>query len=148
MNTISYNPFKPTRVKTFDHLLDELVSTPFSDFFGTRFVSGTPSVNIVESDEAYDIEVAAPGLSKDEFNITLENDELIITGKKENSVEDTSTGKFTRREFNYQSFERRFHLSEDLDRASISANYNSGILKIILAKSKETGPSSKTIEIS
>lgn len=148
MTKVSYNPFRPARVKTFDHFLDEIVGTTFSEIIGSTFVSATPSVNIVESDTDYSIEVAAPGLAKGDFDVVVEDEELIVTGKKEevNAV-DTEKGKYTRREFNYQSFSRRFHLSDDLDKESISAIYANGILTVKISKKEDSSAVNRTIEI-
>ena len=149
MTKVSYNPFSPGRVKTLDHFIDEIVGTTFSDIIGTTFVNATPSVNIIEDDQEYSIDIAAPGLAKEDFDVVIENDELIVSGKKEEALsEDTEQGKYTRREFNYQSFKRRFHLSDDLDRESITALYSDGILKVKIAKLQEVSDGTRTIEIS
>jgi len=148
MNSISYNPFRSGRVRSFDQLLDEIVATPLSDLFGTSFVSDSPSVNIVESEQDYLIHVAAPGLNKGDFDVLIEEDELIVSGKKEQVDENKEKGKYTRREFNYQTFKRRFHLSEDLNRESIAATYADGILTINIDKSQEPENKTQTIEIS
>ena len=149
MTKVSYNPFSPGRVKTLDHFIDEIVGTTFSDIIGTTFVNATPSVNIIEDDQEYSIDIAAPGLAKEDFDVVIENDELIVSGKKEEVLsEDAEQGKYTRREFNYQSFKRRFHLSDDLDQESITALYSDGILKVKIAKLQEVSDGTRTIEIS
>lgn len=85
----------------------------FNDFFGNEWITKTnssaPAINIIEDDKEYKVEVAAPGLTKDDFNVHIDdNDHLIISveDKKENSEKD-KRGKFLRREFSYSQFHKR-----------------------------------------
>ena len=112
---------------------DDFFNTNISNFVGSDFVSSNPSVNVVESDENFKIEVAAPGLEKKDFSLSLENDQLVIesTKKEEKEVKEE---KFTRREFNYASFKRNFQLPETVDANKIAAKYENGILNITLPK--------------
>jgi len=106
-----------------------------------------PSVNISESDDQFLIELAAPGLSKEDFELKIEKDLLTVSSKKEESSEEKD-GKFTRREFNFTSFTRSFHLPEIVDNDAIKASYSEGILKIQLPKNVELIKEKvKTIEI-
>ncbi len=89
-----------------------------------------PAVNIKETGTEFNIELAAPGIAKEEFNINIEKDVLTISASKEQK-EGTN---YTRREFNYFSFERSFVLPETVDTTAISAAYNNGILSITLPK--------------
>lgn len=105
-----------------------------------------PAINILEGENDYHIEVAAPGLSKEDFDITIDKDQLTVKVQKEDKALE---GKAIKSEFNFNSFKRSFHLSEDIDRSKISANYDKGILFIRLEKKEEAiekGPLS--IEIS
>jgi len=147
MKVVTYNPFKPFAPSTFNSLIDDLAGRSMSEFLGNDFVSGTPSVNIVEHDNSYDIEVAAPGLTKEDFSIELDKDQLIISGSKKEDSEDKKEGKYYRREFNYQSFKRSFHISEDIDGEQTNAQYADGILTVTLAKKVEVKDPVKTIEI-
>jgi HSP20 family protein len=97
------------------------------------FASSVPSVNVVEHKDGFRIELAAPGLVKEDFKVNLEKDLLTISVKKEaNTEEETDT--YRRREFNYSSFERSFRLPETVDAEKIDAKYDNGVLLIALPK--------------
>lgn len=97
-----------------------------------------PAVNIVEEPERYRIEVAAPGYSKDDFKVNIENDVLKISVEKEqNKVEGEN---FTRCEFYNGSFERNFVVGKTIDTNKIEARYENGILTIALYKKEEAKP--------
>jgi HSP20 family protein len=108
-----------------------------------------PSVNIKETADNYEVEVAAPGMNKDDFKITLDNGQLIISSAKENEVT-TQEESFTRREFSYQSFQRSFVLPKDVvDEDKIRARYENGLLLLSIPKleqAKQKAP--KLIDIS
>lgn len=115
------------------------------EFFGKDLVPGwfdsetgisEPSVNIVESKTEFRIEVAAPGLEKDDFRITLQNNVLTISSEKETSKEEKDE-KFMRREFSYAQFRRSFSLPDTADSANIAANHKNGVLYIAIPKKDE-----------
>jgi HSP20 family protein len=125
-----------------------------SDFFDNdRFFDSDlmqrsiPAVNIVEKDNAFEIEVAAPGLEKKDFNITVENGVLTISAEKEIEKEEKEE-TFTRKEFNYTSFSRSFALPEYVSDESIKATYENGILKLMVGKKTHAKPLQKAIEVS
>lgn len=96
-----------------------------------------PSVNVRESEDMYELEVAAPGMKKNDFKVELDNTILKITAEIEDKKEEKEDN-FTRREFNYQSFCRTFHLPENkVDSGKIVARYNDGILHVTLPKLEE-----------
>lgn len=96
-----------------------------------------PSVNIKETAESYEVEVAAPGLEKDDFKITLDGNLLIISSEKE-SQHANDQGNFTRREFSYQSFQRSFELPKNaVDEEKINARYENGLLLLSIPKKEE-----------
>ena len=106
-----------------------------------------PAVNISENDKDFVVELAAPGMEKDDFNINLDRNVLSISSEQKD--EKNEEGKhFTRKEFNYHSFQRSFTLPESIDQDKIDASYNDGVLKIILHKRAEMIPKSKVIKIS
>jgi HSP20 family protein len=130
--------------------IDTLFNTTLADAMGTDFTVSTPSVNIVEHDNQFVMQLAAPGLEKSDFNINIENDYLVISTEKKTEKEETGKdGKFTRREFNYKSFKRSFQLDNNINREGITAAYENGVLNITLPKKEESAkkPSSTTIEI-
>ena len=120
----------------------------FDDMFKTDWLGGTtnvnsigtsiPAVNIQETDDNFSVEVAAPGKTKEDFNIELDNDVLTISSeeKKENETSDKK-GRYTRREFSYSTFKRAFSLPETVDSQKISASYKNGVLEISLPKKEE-----------
>ena len=96
-----------------------------------------PSVNIKENAENYEVEVAAPGMEKKDFNITLNGNLLTISSAKENKTE-TKDGNYTRKEFSYQSFQRSFELPKhNVDEDKIHAHYENGILNLVIPKKEE-----------
>lgn len=106
-----------------------------------------PAVNISENEKDFIVELAAPGMKKDDFDINLNRNVLSISSEQKDEKQEE--GKhFTRKEFNYQSFQRSFTLPESVDQDKIDAKYNEGVLKIILHKKEEMIPKSKTIKIS
>ena len=116
-------------------------SDVFEDFFNDSYVSDrittrVPAVNIAETDNAFHIELAAPGLKKEDFKINLEKNVLSISVEKK--AEDTEENKrFNRKEYSYSSFVRSFTLPDSADQTSIDAEYIDGILKINVAKKEE-----------
>lgn len=148
MTLVKYNPFKPYKTLPINTMIDDFFGSSLSDFLGTEFTSSNPSVNIVENTDDYKIEVAAPGLGKEDFSIEVDNDNLVVSAAKETTTEDNQEGKYTRREFNYSSFKRSFHLSEEINRDAINASYENGVLTITLEKKDEAiKKAPKTVEI-
>jgi len=115
---------------------DEIFNRSISDFIGTDFTVNQPAVNIVEHKEKFEITLAAPGLEKADFTIKVENDHLIV-GSDIKNEEEVGEGKYTRREFNYESFKRRFFLPKTVNKDEISAEYINGILVVTLNKREE-----------
>jgi len=134
MNLNRFN--KPSTALT--HVLDDVFKTNFTELLGAEFTTHRPSVNIFEEDNAFGLELAVPGLNKEDFDIKVEKDQLIVKAKKPESSEnqDTKT-KYRRREFNFTSFKRSFHLSDKIDTNKIDAKYENGVLRIVLDKKEE-----------
>lgn len=96
-----------------------------------------PSVNVKETADTYEVEVAAPGLEKNDFKVTLEGNLLTISSEKENQ-QTSEQENFTRREFSYQSFQRSFELPKNVvDEENISARYENGLLLLSIPKKEE-----------
>lgn len=101
-----------------------------------RYYNTTPSVpavNVKETETAFVLELAAPGLKKEDFKINLEKNTLTIGYQSEQGNED-ATGKFTRQEFSFNSFERSFRLPKNVNTDEIKAAYTDGILTVELPK--------------
>ncbi|RFM26838.1 Hsp20/alpha crystallin family protein [Deminuibacter soli] len=96
-----------------------------------------PAVNIKETSDAFEVEVAAPGMEKNDFRVTLEDDVLTIASEKEANVQQQN-GNYTRREFSYQSFQRQFELHKQvMDETKITAHYENGVLRLHIPKKEE-----------
>lgn len=96
-----------------------------------------PSVNIKETTDTYEVEVAAPGLAKSDFKVTLDGNLLTISSEKQ-SQKGNEQENFTRREFSYQSFQRSFELPKNVvDEENISARYENGLLQLSIPKKEE-----------
>ena len=111
---------------------------PGNDLFDTQTGISMPSVNIVEGKEDFRIEVAAPGLEKDDFKIDLENNVLTISSEREdNNEQKKDDSRYMRREFCYSSFSRAFSLPNTVDADKIEANHKNGVLSIAIPKREE-----------
>ncbi len=97
----------------------------------------TPAVNIYETNEKFEIEIAAPGLEKEDFKIDLKNDYLLVYSEKKDQKEEKEKGKVVRSEFRYSSFQRSFALPKDIDATAIQATHKNGVLVIELPKKVE-----------
>ncbi|MDB5120011.1 MAG: Hsp20/alpha crystallin family protein [Sphingobacteriales bacterium] len=133
--------------------LNPLLSDVFESFFNDSFVSDrmvsrVPAVNIGESDKEYHIELAAPGLEKNDFKINLEKNLLSINvEKRTENTESQEAKKYNKREFSYTSFVRTFTLPESASYEDIQAEYIDGILKINVPKKEEAIPQTREINI-
>jgi len=127
----------------FDEVLKGYPTTWGRDNF-TR--NAYPVVNIHETNEAYQLELVAAGLNKEDFKIQAENDLLTISFEKKEETAKSDV-KVIRREFSHQSFKRSFSLDEKIDVEGIQARYESGILKLTLPKKEEVKTSPKEITI-
>ncbi len=99
-----------------------------------------PSVNIKESNETFEVEVAAPGFTKDDFKLELNHNTLTVSSEKKVENETKDGQHFTKREFSYQSFSRSFTLPNTADGEKIEAKYDNGILRVIIPKKEEAKP--------
>ena len=103
-------------------------------------------MNISESENNYHVELAAPGLKKEDFKLNLERNQLSISVEQSANQEDNQKN-YSKREYSYSSFVRSFTLPETADHAQIEANYTDGILKIDIAKREEAKAVRRQIEI-
>lgn len=122
----------------FPSLFNEFFNNDWNDLYNTGFEDSTmPAVNIKETKDDFQVEVAAPGMKKDDFNIELDNNLLVISSEKKEEHEEKDKGEFTRREFSYQSFKRSFGLPKTIKEEDIKASYKDGVLMITLPKKDE-----------
>jgi HSP20 family protein len=125
---------------SFPSLFDDLFSRELFNWNNSNFSSTSttvPSVNIKETDEHFEVEMAAPGMDKKDFKISLEGNTLSIASQKQRSEEKNEEG-YSRKEFSYQSFQRTFVLPRDVvDDSKITARYENGLLHLTIPKLEE-----------
>ena len=126
----------------------------FNDFFDNNWMekanATAPAINVVESDKDYKVEVAVPGMTKEDFNIHLgDENELVISMEKKVENEDKENKKYLRREFSYTKFQQSLYLPDNVDKEKITANVANGVLTIELPKysQEEKSKINRVIEI-
>lgn len=136
-----------------------LPNTSFFDDFLTRDLfdwsnrrsnqfRSVPPVNIIVTNDDFRVEMAAPGMQKNDFHVELDNDMLTIWTEL-NAREESENQKFTRREFSYHSFKRSFYLPNTVEANKIEATYKNGMLYLVIPKKEEARKKPvKTIAIS
>jgi HSP20 family protein len=115
-------------------MFQNFFDSDFNEFFGRRFID--PAANIIENPDSFQLDLAAPGLKKEYFKINLENNILTISSEVQDE-KDEEGKNYSRKEFFYGSFSRSFTLPKSIDLEKISADYESGILKVKLPKKEE-----------
>ncbi len=116
----------------------------FNDFFDNDWMeranATAPAINVLETEKEYKVEVAAPGMTKEDFNVHIDEDSnLVITMEKKNeskeeNKDDKKEGRYLRREFSYSKFQQTMILPDDVDKEKISAHVEHGVLNIELPK--------------
>ena len=126
----------------------------FNDFFDNNWMekanATAPAINVAESDKDYKVEVAVPGMTKEDFNIHLgDENELVISMEKKVENEDKENKKYLRREFSYTKFQQSLYLPDNVDKEKITANVANGVLTIELPKysQEEKAKINRVIEI-
>ena len=136
MNMIKFNSL--AQPNSFANVLDDIFNKSISDIARSATTMNAPMVNILEADHAFIIELAAPGLTKKDFDINIEKDQLTISTSVENKVDEPENNlNYRKREFNYSAFKKSFHLPESIDAEKITAKYDNGVLKLKLEKKEE-----------
>jgi HSP20 family protein len=128
----SLNEFVPT---TFSNLIDRFFNESLSRTGGSQY-SFVPRVDIIENDKAYEIQVAVPGMNKDDFKLDLNDNFLTVSGERKFTKE-KKENNFHSIETQYGTFSRSFSLPENVDASKISAAYNNGILEIVVPKDEK-----------
>ena len=143
----------PTAARRNQDWLPSILNGFFDDDFmgftpAKQFAS--PAVNVLEDDKEYQIELAAPGMTKDDFKVRLENnDELVISLEKKEEHKEGKKKNYLRREFSYASYRQSFIVPDEVDVQKIGAKIEDGVLRITLPKKEEVvkAPVSRQIEI-
>lgn len=138
-----------TLVKTIanDNVFPTLFSSIFNDTDfakNTRAALVVPPSNVSENDKSFSLEIAAPGLKKEDFKINLHENKLTISVEKREEGEETNKN-FHRKEFSYEAFSRSFRLPNSVEAKKIEATYEEGILHISLPKKEEAEPKFITV---
>lgn len=133
--------FNSPMLTTLPRLFDDFLTRDLFDWSSNNFSftnTTIPAVNIIENSESFVVEMAAPGMKKDDFKIELDNEILKISSEKRDERELKEDERYTRREFSYQSFVRTFHLPKSVvDDNKIKAKYEDGVLRIMIPKKEE-----------
>ena len=127
----------------FSDVFDAIVN---DSFLNDRLLTKVPAVNVAETENEFHIELAAPGLKKEDFKINLDKDVLSISVEKKAEAAEEGK-KYSKREYSYKSFVRSFTLPDSVDHSKIDAEYTDGILKLNIAKKEEAKIQSREIAV-
>nr|WP_320058741.1 Hsp20/alpha crystallin family protein [uncultured Bacteroides sp.] len=127
----------------------------FNDFFDNEWLervnTTAPAINVIESENDFKVEVAAPGMTRDDFNVRIDEDENLVISmeKKSENKEEKKDGRYLRREFSYAKFQQTMVLPDNVDKEKITAKVEDGVLSIDLPKlsEAETKKAQKLIEV-
>ncbi|WP_455640260.1 Hsp20/alpha crystallin family protein [Parabacteroides sp.] len=112
----------------------------FNDFFDNEWMekanSTAPAINVIESEKDYKIELAAPGMTKDDFNVRIDDDNCLVISmeKKSENKDEKHNGRYLRREFSYSKFQQTMILPDDVEKEQISAKVENGVLTVDVPK--------------
>lgn len=145
----------PTIIRKRNYTTPSIFDEFFTDSYLPRFFeigakpngSNSPAVNVEETDKEYRIEVAAPGLEKEDMKVSVDDGVLTIKAEKKLESEEKNDN-YIRREFGYNSFSRSFTLPEEVDAEKISAKHKNGVLNVTLPKAEVKVTPTKEVKIS
>lgn len=139
MSLIKRDSYLPT----WSNFFNDFLNRDWYDWSNQNFsLTNTtiPSVNIKETENEFEVEMAAPGMAKDDFKLEIHNNVLTISSEKQTENKTEEGKNITRREFSYQSFSRSFTMPVIVDTEKISAKYENGILRVMIPKKDEAKP--------
>ena len=124
------------------HYNDTWMPDLFNDFFDNTWMerpkATAPAINVLETPDAYQLELAAPGMTKDDFDVHLDEEgDLVINMEKKTDKKEHEKGHYVRREFSYTKFQQTMLLPEDTNRDEINAKVENGVLTVNLPKIKK-----------
>lgn len=124
----------------------------FNDFFNTEYPTHrsatAPAVNVIETEKGYTVKIAAPGLTKDDFHVSLTSEGNLSVKMEKHTDSNEQNGRYLRREWDFAKYEQAFTLPDDVDREKIQARVADGVLTVELPKiGKEEAKVSRSIEI-
>ena len=130
-----------TLLNSFPALFDDFFNRDLFNWGQSNFSDTNttiPAVNIKETNDNYEVEVAAPGMTRKDFKVELDGNILTIRSEKSDEKQEKEEGNYTRREFSYQSFLRTFNLPKEVvDAEKIQAKYSDGVLHLLIPKKEE-----------
>lgn len=133
MNLIKRNNFLPS-----SSFFDEAITGDLFNWSDWRSEGGSmPKVNIVENNDNFKVEMAAPGMKKEDFHVELDNDILTISSEVTHESDNNNDQRYNRKEFSFQSFRRSFYLPDTVEVDKIEATYHDGILCLVIPKKEE-----------
>lgn len=138
---------QPIGASRLDQFVDEFFNRGLNTFVGSDHFASHPLVNVFESNTAYVLEIAAPGLEKSDFEVRVEGDFLTVSAQKIQEQSEKGNDKFLRKEFSYSTFSRSFRLPKHIVLEQIKAGYDQGILKLSIPKSETEVQKYRAIEI-
>lgn len=146
MTLVKFNPEKLNNSSLLPGFNDVFDSIFNDTFFSDRMTSRVPAANISESEDHFHIELAAPGLRKEDFKINLDRNVLNISVERQNEQNNTQKN-YSKREYSYSSWVRSFTLPDSANAEQIEAAYTDGILMVDIAKREEAKAVRRQIEI-
>ncbi|MCP4439105.1 MAG: Hsp20/alpha crystallin family protein [Aureispira sp.] len=146
MNNQKFSPFGIDLDNIAQSIDDFINNTKINDIFGSDCTAKSPAVNVIEFEDHLELEVAAPGLDKSDFNLSVEGDMLTIEATGEAKTYSDNV-KIKRKEFNYSTFKRTFRLTDSFDAQRISAKYKKGILLVTVPRKKDEQKDTINIEV-
>jgi len=129
----------PTVNHLFSDIMDGMIPSDYRKW-------NVPAVNILENDSNFEIKLAAPGMKKQDFKINIEENNLVVSASATEQSQDKNE-RFTRKEFSFASFSRSFALPENANIDAIQAQYENGIMNIVIPKQEPTKPKLKEVTI-
>lgn len=141
--------------QAFGSVVDQIFQNNLSRFFDDSYwgFSGDPDrnrvpVNLRETDSTYEMELVAPGLRKQDFQLNISGDMLTVSFEEKNENKETNKEEgWVRQEYRKRSFSRSFHLNDAIDTNGVNAHYENGILYITLPKNERSKQVSKTVRV-
>ena len=138
--------WRDSKLPVFDSVLDNFFSTDNGFFDAVTKGTTVPAVNTSETKTMFEMELAVPGMKKEDFKTNIENNLLTITAESEETSEEEDK-KYTRKEYSYESFYRSFRLPENVKADKIKASYKDGILKVMIPKAKIESKATMSIPV-
>lgn len=134
MNIVRYNPgLRNFSNRSFNSILDRFFNDTFDSSLGFKDYNYLPEVDIVETEKTFELELAVPGMKKEDFKLDFNEGKLTISGERKFEKEHKEVNYHTR-ETRYGAFSRSFYLPDNIDDSKIKAAYEDGILKVVVPK--------------